>query len=240
MRKSHITPLFFLLAVGIVLFGAPAGHAASITVRVDSIEAPAGEDVEIPIMVQGAPGLGAMHVELIYDPAVLEVQAVDKGDLLGDNALLDFNDAEPGRLIIGLVTLDSVEGDGPLVVSHFNVTGESGQRSALDLENVRAWEGGESRLDILVTTEAGELLVVSSGLPLPLSWLAGIAAAFVFLLLLGIVRRGRRPPAVAGEPKQPRVVPTAGEGQPQFCGKCGTRVQAGNEFCTNCGQRISS
>lgn len=237
MRKSHIIPLLFLVAVGIVLLGAPAGHAASITVRVDSIEAPAGEDVEIPIMVQGAPGLGAMHVELIYDSSILEVQGVDKGALLGDNALLDFNAAEPGRIIIGLATLDSVEGDGPLLVSRFNVTGESGQRSSLELENVRAWEGGESRLDILVTTEAGELVVVSSGLPLPLPWLAGIAAAFVFLLLLVIVGRRRRQPATAdgGQPARP-----GGEGQAQFCGKCGTRVQAGHEFCTNCGQRISS
>lgn len=238
MRKSHTLPLFLMLAVGIVLLGAPAGHAASITVRVDSIEAPAGEEVEIPIVVQGAPGLGAMHVELVYDPSILEAQAVDKGALLGDNALLDFNDAEPGRLIIGLVTLDSVEGDGPLLVSRFNVIGDSGQRSPLGLENVRAWEGGESRLDILVTTEAGELIVVSSGLPLPLPWLAGLAAAFVFLLLLVIVRRRRRQPAMAGGSQQSQPAPPGGEGQPQFCGKCGSRVQAGNEFCTSCGQKL--
>lgn len=231
MRRSLISLSVVFLLLAAVLLSTTAGHAASVTVRVESAQAASGKEAEIPITVQGAPGIGAMHLELTYDPAVLEAKSVDKGPLLGDNALLDFNASEPGRLVIGLVTLDGVDGDGTVLVTRFAVTGEAEQKSPLNLENVRAWEG-ETRLDILVTTEGGEFAVSGGGSSV-LLLLAALAAVLVLLLLLVVMRRRRRQ-----QPAPARPSPPAGVGA-NFCSQCGAQLEAGQPFCTNCGHRVA-
>ena len=234
MRRPYMMHMFVL--VSLVMAGvlwATAGYAATITVRVASAKAASGEEVEIPITVEGASGIGAVQLELTYDPSVLEAQAVEKGALVGDNTLLDFNVAEPGRLIVGLVTLDGVDGDGDLLVTKFLVTGETDQKSPLGLENVQAWEG-ETRLDVLVTAESGEFTVSAAGLPLPLPLLVAILLGVLGLLLLLIILRRRQPqPAVVQPAPAP---PRAGL---KFCTQCGAQLEAGKRFCTKCGHPVS-
>jgi hypothetical protein len=256
MRRQYSYLLVAFLLFGAILLSATAGRAASVSVRVDSVEAASGRPVQIPVTVQGAPGIGAMHLEIRYDAAILEAQAADKGVLLGDNALLDFNVAEPGKLVIGLVTLDAIEGDGTLLTTRFMVKGKEGQSSPLRLENAKAW-GGKTRLDILVNTEDGKFTVGPAELSLasPLMVVALLCALlllFLFLVLLLLLRRRRRrpPPAAVhhAPPSQPTAPPPSQtappppqhpSGGPNFCPHCGTPREAGNRFCTNCGQRVA-
>src|SRR5688572_8966138 len=91
--------LAVIAIVGALALPLTGGYAATVAVRVDSVEAEAGKEKDIPVAVRGAPGIGAMHVELTYDPAVLEFVAVNKGELLGDDALMDSVMPEPGRVI---------------------------------------------------------------------------------------------------------------------------------------------
>lgn len=255
MRRSFISLSVVFLLVGAVLLGTSASQAASVTVRVGSAQAAPGDEVAIPVTVQGAPGIGAMHVEFVYDAAILEAKAVDKGSLLGDNALLDFNASEPGRLVAGFVTLDAVEGDGTVVTMRFTVKGKEGQSSPLRLENTKAWDG-ETHLDILVTTETGKFTVSPAGLSLtsPLLLIALLAAfllLLLFLLILLILLRRRRkpqpaaavhyapPPATPATPPPPQPTQQPAAGGPNFCPHCGTPRTPGSRFCTNCGQRVS-
>jgi len=251
MRRpyNHLFVAFLLL--GAVLLGTTAGQAASVTVRVGSAQAASGDEVAIPVTVQGAPGIGAMHVEFVYDAAILEAKAVDKGSLLGDNALLDFNASEPGRLVAGFVTLDAVEGDGTVVTMRFTVKGKEGQSSPLRLENTKAWDG-ETHLDILVTTEGGEFTVSPAGLSLMSPLVLAILGFALFLLLLlfillFLLRRRRRKPQPAAAvhyapppatPPSPQPTQQPAAGGPNFCPHCGTPRTPGSRFCTNCGQRV--
>ena len=104
-----------------------------------------------------------MHLELVYDAAILEAKNVEKAPLLTGNVLLASNLDEPGRLVVGLVTLDGVNGDGAALTVHFVVKGQEGQKSPLSLENLQAWEA-ERRLDVLVKAESGEFTVSASGI----------------------------------------------------------------------------
>jgi len=235
MRHSHILLRVALLLLVAVLLSTAAGHAASVTVRVGSVQAARGKQAQIPITVEGSPGMVAMHLELTYDPAILEVKTVDPGSLLEGKALMEFNTEEVGRLVIGFASAEEIAGDGTLAVARFKVNGEVGQTSPLGLENGMAWD--EIGVDIIVNTEAGEFTVSSAGLPLslPLLLAAALAVVLFFLLLLGVMRRRRRQPAVVPPPR-PAQVPGVG---PKFCSQCGHRLEPGKRFCTNCGQPVA-
>ncbi len=185
MRKLYFS--LFMVLLGIGLFNTTAAYAASVTVRPETVQAAPGSEVEIPITIQHAAGIGAMELVLAYDPSILEPKTVVNGALLSDNSLLNFNSEQPGRLAIGIATLDYVRGDGALVNAHFVVRGKEGQTSSLRLENARAWEG-ENRLDVQVNTEAGEFTVSGAGLPL---WLLLLVAIIVIALILVAVQRRR-------------------------------------------------
>jgi hypothetical protein len=228
------------LVLAVTLFGAASVYAASVTVRVGSVEAAAGEVVEIPILLEGSPGIGAMHLELTYDPALLALESVEQGALVAGNALMAFNTDVPGRIVISLAAADEISGDGTLATARFLVNGEKGQVSALDLEYPQAWTG--EGFEIAVELGPGEFTVGSAGLPLLL--LAGLALlALVVLLLLVVIlaRRGRRREPVA-QPyvQQPSQQPPPGVQTPgpasRYCGHCGQPLEPGNRFCIHCGQ----
>jgi len=233
MRHSHIVLRIVLLLLGIILLSATASRAASMTARVESVRAASGEQTEIPITVEESPGMVAMHLEVTYDPAILEVETVEPGALAEDTALMEFNTEEVGRLVISLAAAREIEGDGTLAIMRFNVNGDEGQTSPIGLENGLAWD--EIGVDIIVNTEAGEFTVSPAGPPL-LLLLAALAAVLILLLLLGVMRRRRPQPAVVQSPRPTPATRT----RPGFCGQCGARLEAGTQFCTNCGHRVSS
>lgn len=178
-----------LLLAGAGLAGAQHGHPAAgppgkLAVGVGSPTAGSGQELDIPVTLAGATNLGALELVLTYDPAVLEAKSADRGTLLSSNSLLEYYANPSGRLAVTLVSQDGVTGDGPVVKARFLVKGQPGQKSALRLENVRAWDG-KTHLDFLVTTASGEF-TVDGGWPW---WILAVVAAgvAVLLILLGCV-----------------------------------------------------
>jgi hypothetical protein len=248
--NSRIRLLVLVLLLAAALVGAASVRAASVTVRIGSVEAAPGEVAEVSITLEGSSGIGAMHLELTYDPALLAVETVEQGSLVAGNALSAFNSKEPGRIVISLAAADEIVGDGTLAVARFLVNGETGQTSALGLEYSQAWDG--EGFEVPVELEPGQLTVGSSGLPpLLLVALVVLALALILLVMLIIVLRGRRSkrvaPAYAGPRPQEPVAPSRGQsppgGQtpapaPKFCGHCGQPLEPGKRFCVHCGQPV--
>jgi hypothetical protein len=90
----------------------------------------------IPLNLQGASGVGSLHIEMVFDTNVLELVDVQQGSLPGD-ALMQYG-VKPGRVTIGIVSPSGVTGNLPVVVVTLRSTQSapaSGQ-SALQLENV--------------------------------------------------------------------------------------------------------
>ena len=65
--------------------------------------------MEVPIEVRGASNLGALQLELTYDPQLLELQDIRAGPL-ARNSLNDFNLDTPGRVRIGEIELAAGNG----------------------------------------------------------------------------------------------------------------------------------
>jgi len=111
-----------------------------------------GESI-IPIQLNNADGVGALHIELVYDSSIIEVADVTLGSL-GENGQVDFEMESPGRVIIGLIDAMGMIGSGDVVEIRF--TENAGGKSSLVLENVVATDA-ETLYDLVVQTSAGSL-----------------------------------------------------------------------------------
>ncbi len=184
MKKQTILALVGLALAGLALIPGRSVWASSVTVRVGSVQATPGGTADVPIQVQGASNIGAIQMVLVYDAKVLTPETVVRGTLAGSNALLEFNAQTPGRLGLGLVTLDGIQGDGTLATVHFKVIGSAGQNSQLTLEKAEAWER-TSYLPMLVNTEPGQV-TVGGGPSLGLLVLLALLCFTGLLLVVGI------------------------------------------------------
>jgi hypothetical protein len=183
-----------LLAVllSVCLPGAMA-HASSVTVVVCSVEGATGAKVEVPINIRNAQQLGAMQMEMTYDPAVLEAKTVEKGGL-PQEITVGSNVIAPGRLriVMNASARESISGDGTLMKAVFEVKGTRGQRCDLHLTGLRAWDNTKPEAppyEMLATVEPGTFTVVG-GLPvIPL--MLGAAVVLILLIVLAVARKGR-------------------------------------------------
>jgi len=245
MTGSRTRLLAIVLLLAATLTGTLVAHAQSLTVYIEAAQAPAGQTVDIPILVKGSPGFSAMHLELTYNPAVLAVEEVVAGDLVAGKALSAFNTDQDGRVVISLAAGEEIQGDGTLAVARFLVNGEQGQTSPLGLEYPKAWQ--ESDFDLVVEVEPGAFTVAADTLPM---LLAALACLLLLLFLLVVVllirsRRKRRAETAAQRPPQPYPAPPpqaagpAATGQaPKFCGNCGQPLEPGKRFCIHCGHPV--
>ena len=124
----------------------------------------ASDEVVVPIRVRGARNLGTLHIELVYDSSTLQVIKFEPGEL-ARNALSESNFDAPGRVIIGIVDTDGIDGDGPVGLLTFKVLGSRGQ-SALTLDNVVAHDATRL-IDVPTVVGVGTFNLANRSFDLP-------------------------------------------------------------------------
>jgi hypothetical protein len=135
--RIRLAGMAIVIAMLLVLSLAACGGAGSTT---------------IPINLTNASDVGSLHIELVYDPAIIEVTAVKAGKL-AQNAVVDSNISAPGRAIIGIVNSNGIAGSGAVASVSFKSKAKTGS-SALTLENVEAYSA-ETLQDIRTQVSAG-------------------------------------------------------------------------------------
>jgi hypothetical protein len=96
-------------------------------------------DVKVPIVAMSADDVGTMHIELTYDPSILRAVGVTDGTITED-ATIECNLEIPGRVIIGMVDSEGINGQGSLASIAFQVVGTIEMISPLRIENFKAWD----------------------------------------------------------------------------------------------------
>ena len=134
-----------------------AALASSLTgcVKIVREGGPASGGLEVPVNANGASNVGSLEFELVYDSTVLQAVGVEKGTLAG-NAMMDFTTARPGRVWVGIVDSNGINGNGSLVVVSFQGVGEGAATGQLTLENVEAYDA-QTLIDIITQTTPGNL-----------------------------------------------------------------------------------
>lgn len=124
------------------------------------------DEVSIPINAEDANNIGALHLELIYDPAVLEPTEVEKG-MLARNAMLESSTDTPGRVVIGMIDAAGINGNGSLAVISFRVVGKDGMTSPLILEKLTAHDA-TTLVDVPTKATSGSFTVKDRSFTTPI------------------------------------------------------------------------
>ena len=213
-----------LLTLLVLTFVSTAAAQAGLTVKVGEVSGAPGQRAEVPIEVMEASNVGSMHIELVYNPDV--VQPVEKRDgALASGALVEARFDIPGRVVLGLISAQGINGNGEIAVVSFDVLGKDGATSALTLENVRA-NDATTLADIPTAVENGTFRV-GAGPVFPVHLLlfgvAGVAGLAAFALLIFLLVTRRRPAPAVPPVTQPeefvsRRPPARPEGPPERLG----------------------
>ena len=126
--------------------------------------APAPKFISVPILATRANNVGSLEFVLVYDPAKLELEQVERGLLSGD-ALIDSSTPSPGRLWTGIIDINGIDGSGPVAVVRFKIRDNVGGTMPFTLENVAAFDAN-TLVDIVTGTTPGKF-TVSGMTPLP-------------------------------------------------------------------------
>jgi len=154
IRSIVRTLIIAVLAVVIILPNANCALAAGCAKKLRKPGAATGQ-VKVPVNANNAGNLGSLEFDLVYDPDVLQPEAVVKGDL-ADNAMIDFSFARSGRVWVALVDSNGISGSGSLAVISFRRVGSGQTAATLTLENVRAHDA-TTFIDIITSAKQGNL-----------------------------------------------------------------------------------
>ncbi len=136
---AHRRTLIVWVVAALIGSAAAAIHASTLVLSVGSASGTAGSDVRIPLSGTGAAVLGAVQFELAFDPAVLQIKAVEAGSGW-PGAMIESNVVAAGRMRVAAVSSQAAAGDGELFVLVVAPLEGGEAASPLEVANGRAWE----------------------------------------------------------------------------------------------------
>lgn len=228
-QTTPTAPACWLVLAGCLL--PLSSDASSVSVEAGSAQGSRGSTVEIPILVHRAERLGALQMELLYDPHVLVPGEVKAGSLPVE-VTVGANVIAPGRwrIVMNTSPRESIQGDGRLMTASFEVAGEASRGSEIKIENLRAWDNtsaGALPYEMLVDVLPGRF-TLATGLSWPLVATAIIAVGAGALLLVLVTKKRSR------QSRLPSANPA------NVCPKCGSPAAVGTKFCGQCGSPIQT
>jgi hypothetical protein len=124
----------------------PAGETTGKKIRgrgvlsLPYLHAARGEEIQVPVRIEGAAEAISFLLDLRYDPAVIELVGTDIG---GEAAAfhLEANTVEAGRARLALFSASPLGGDGEIITLTFRVVGSPRSRTDLTLSTTRVNEG---------------------------------------------------------------------------------------------------
>ena len=123
------------------------------------------QEIEVPVLLEGAVNVASLEFFLSYDPTVLELTGVKAG-ALASTALLEFNGLTSGSIWAGIIDTSGISGDGPVAVITFKIVGDSESNTALTFADVVAFDATSS-LKIITAASAGSFAVKDRSLTAP-------------------------------------------------------------------------
>lgn len=211
-RSFTLLTIPLLFAVGIWM---PSERAEAFELLLPKVETKPGETVFGAVMIKDVSDLGALQLDIAFDPGVVSVTSVEASDLL-PNAMVEFN-VEGGSCRVALASSDPVSGSGKLLTMTFAAVGPGGGESPLTGSNAQAWTSQENTpLDVAVLE--GAVAVAGPSF----SWRTLALAegtAILCLLILGVWLARRHGARIAGR-----------------CVHCGVRLHPFMRYCYGCGK----
>ncbi len=124
--------------------------AAALTITIPDTNGEVGKKAEVSVMIEDASNVGSIDLTILYDPSILEISKVEKGNLV--KGMFSSNTENDGIIVIELADSNGINGDGEIAKLTFNVLGNGS--TPITIQNAKAYDV-ESHGDIEVTVENG-------------------------------------------------------------------------------------
>ncbi len=95
-------------------------------------------EFEVPLQLMNADHVGSVRLDLMYDPDVLRLLDVIPGEA-PPTTMIDFNTDSSGRVVIGIVDEEGIDGDALSLSVRFSIL-QKGAGCSLSIENVVAYD----------------------------------------------------------------------------------------------------
>lgn len=189
-RSAKIVILLLTVSF-FTMLGATGRSLAAVELTVGSVEAKAGQEIEVPISIRNAAGLEGLQFVLTFDPAGLENTGAEPGRMAGAGDI-NLKVREPGRVRVALLpetALDTAE--GTLLTAKFRVLAQPGAELRVGIEEAKASEfRAKFPVWMQVSTTPGTIRTTASLMSMWLLIAIG-AGVLVIVLILVMVKRKR-------------------------------------------------
>ena len=133
MKGAKGTPgIACMMLFSILIFISPVSAVEGTTIFVNDASAKYGDTIQITINVSNAKDIGSMDISLQYDPDVLSLKHVEKGNLT-QNSVMQWN-IRGDKVLIGLIDGNGINGNGSIATLTSDVCGYPGSTSDLVLD----------------------------------------------------------------------------------------------------------
>jgi hypothetical protein len=112
-----------------------------------------GDEIKVPVRLENANNVGSLHIELVYDTAILQADDIKAGELV-KNSLFESSLETPGRVVVSIIDVAGINGDGTVIETSFTIVGEG--TSELTLENIEAYDAS-TMYDIIIECSPGNV-----------------------------------------------------------------------------------
>jgi Cohesin domain len=155
--------LLWTTALAMALATPSLGFAA--TVLIPALQAAPGDEVEIPVILDGVDNLAGLKVVLVYDSKVLQFLQ-ERKEPIAQSLMHVVNPNTPGKLIIVMAGAKGIQiKNGPIIYLKFKVseTAPLATKSPLKIEEIQVMT--DQLKNIKAATQAGELTVIDKAPP---------------------------------------------------------------------------
>ena len=225
------------LCNGGVVFASPSAQdGVSVSLTPAMIELAAGSRFEVNVTISGVKDLSAFQLDILYDPALVQVDAATIGDFIGSTGrdvvpLGPRIDAAAGLVKAGAFSQGTAKGaDGGGILVKLNATAMRAGAGQIELKNVLLTDtqakpitAGATGAEVVFSGEA----VVPTGTPIPATPTFTPAPPTPTATLTPIVTPPTAAPAATGTPTaKPTATATFGPVETQRAKVAAATVQA--------------
>ena len=113
------------------------GGAVTTIVGIGSVEGRQGEVLKVPVTISDATGVAGFQLTITFEPSVVEVVAVRKGELTRDFLVAENINNKEGWVKIAASSSKGISGSGEILALEVRVVGRPGSSTALKIEELK-------------------------------------------------------------------------------------------------------
>ena len=141
----------------IALVTSPVALAEECRLVVNECEAYVGDTIQIPILVEGGLDIGALDLNITFDPSLLSAESADDGEL--DNTVINLEDAGSGKIKVVAFQGGNNGINGNFTVCNITFKALETGVSSIDLEVVTLTDASPQCENLSYTVQDGAVTI---------------------------------------------------------------------------------